>query len=115
MLIAKPFQDPDGVFHCYYQCMSCCQRVWSMITDVLGVPASTEWSHDIGWGHAWSKDGIEWETTSEPVLMPGEAGSYDHMGVFTVCGTVCQSLIFCRAVCTQAHKTLISIYSSIRL
>jgi hypothetical protein len=79
-LIIQPFQDDDGVFYCYYQC-----EYWPRVRlTPPGVPSSTEWSHDIGWGRAWSADGIRWDIAQEPVMMPGDLGSYDHMGVFTV-------------------------------
>ena len=56
----------------------------SKFADEAGVPESTEWSREIGWGHAWSADGVRWMMGQEPVLMPGVLGSFDHMGVFTV-------------------------------
>jgi hypothetical protein len=57
-------RDPNGADYC------------------KGVPNHYHWGHDIGWGHAWSKNLMRWEYDERPILMPAE--EYDSMGVFTV-------------------------------
>jgi hypothetical protein len=57
-----------------------------LVTSLLtrqGVPGSTEWTHEIGWGHATTSDLLHWQADGEPALMPEVEEGYDVMGVFT--------------------------------
>ncbi|KAL5628005.1 hypothetical protein BROUX41_002753 [Berkeleyomyces rouxiae] len=45
------------------------------------VPEDIEWTYDVSWGAATSKDMVNWEVYKKPSIKP--EASYDHLGVFT--------------------------------
>eukprot|EP00882_Tetradesmus_deserticola_P017125 GHRQ01018327.1.p1 GENE.GHRQ01018327.1~~GHRQ01018327.1.p1 ORF type:complete len:236 (+),score=68.85 GHRQ01018327.1:228-935(+) len=60
----------NGTYHLFWQ----------------NVPNSSEWSWGLGWGHATSKDLVQWQP--QPVALEPSPGGLDRHGCFSGCATV---------------------------
>ncbi|KAF6262321.1 glycosyl hydrolase [Scenedesmus sp. NREL 46B-D3] len=55
-------------------------------TTPTNVPNSSEWSWGLSWGHATSKDLVQWQP--QPVALEPSPGGLDRHGCFSGCATV---------------------------